>query len=326
VSYTINDASLAGFAVLLPFNFDGNSDYGLLPHRALVCCHLARNSGKAALFERPVADRLINKHDHTIKTVQSATVLDLHDFIPRFYVPCHTIGYGESIVLLQGEQSTQTSIAIGTLPQQQFPDCGYIAKDNSMFAWNNDLAFGTGKLRACFVEAALDLSDNRLIAFAAAGPVGQTSLFDWLIDKGSWMTDLNGQIVPDYSKGGLASLVFNDLKRQTSWTMFGTDEFGCSQVIGASGVAMLCQGSFARAGVLDWLKSMSHAAMNQLPDAILEHAQWLLKETSLHEAMSKDTHLNIETQTLFEGISVWNLQARRDINAGQEDPAEPIML
>lgn len=318
---------LAGFAVALPFGFDGVGSYGLRPDLALACCHIVRNASNVARYDSP-SQELIGQLTFDFQDAQNRSVFQLNDYSTALYLPSETIGCGESVVVLKGNTSVGNTISGLALPGQPFTDWGYNAPDNSLFTWSGELVDGgTRLLKVCSVRAPVAMSSQALLSFAALGPTtdGQ-QLFPWLIQKGRGLQNTTRGIVPDYTGGALAALDFKDRRRNTSIALFGGDGHGTAQVIGSNGAALLCQGTYARAGALRRLLALAAAAVSNSDPQIERAAANVFLDPALEDAMSRTTRITAPGQTLFEGLAVWGLKPRIAPNGAQQPALPPPLL
>jgi len=347
MSYTLNKAPLDGFVVLLPFGLNARAQLCLRAHRAVLLAHLRLSPSDQAAFPS-YSDTLTQNGDvdWSIANDSGSEVIKLSQFRPEAVFSSQTVGAGDSILQLEGQNSIATRIEFTALPSESFPEFNAPGRDR--FNWGGILRQGGRsaqdilKVSECFVD--FDFVFGAVRRFVAAGPVragiGQ-SAFEWLVSQGKWLREVkDGQgrekVTEHPSDSPVPEVTLTDLRRDRSLTFFGIDEVGKGQAAQAMGAVFFACGSFVRDRSVLQLQRLAMAAYGE-PSKEGDSAMDGTRADQIHAASLACLSVpRLEDSTgdggppashediLFEGMTVWGLKPRK--SGDTAETVRPLLL
>ena len=339
LSFNGKTVTIVGFFIVLPFDFDTNQLMRLSPNNAFA----AVQTVAARVTKKSFPDYssiLKESNEFELKDELKKSKVKLNDFFPVRILSSQSADIGESMWILGGNQSIDCKIDVGSPISSQFPN---FKKDGPPhYYWGGQLEdsddnnFKPLKLSHAYFD--LNFTEHYVTEMMAFGPSGYEksgSMFKWIIDQGNWMVNDAGDVKRNGGDKPLRLLTLKDLRRDKTLHFFGDKEEGLAQVsVGAQGAVFLFQGVFSRLlpdeifGIMkttvtgeDWTEiSMDPKKLR----TIAQPCQRSVSDNEKGTLNDSNSQEGIMGNTVFEGICLWNLQARQFGSSFQK--ATPIFL
>lgn len=331
VQYKDKTYTLTGFVVVLPFSFDSSSRLKLQPCQATTILGFSFEASEDAeypIFSRDLegtSDRFELRDEHGI------TKITLHDHAPSRILSSQSTDLGRSTWIVRGTESEGCKIEFTGDLAERYQRFNKNAKRR--FYWGGELKEqNTSLLKASYVDFDYDLIDkyvSRCLMFGPSG-FGDGSIMNWIIEKGKWQRR-GSKGAEAQSSQVLDGLTLTDLRRKTSFTLFGTDDSGKGQVVKdkknskTGGAVFLFQGSYSQ------LLPSHLAQITQLSASMDGHLQIsaleALRTIAAQKCVDTVQEYNSEDDEggdgrVFEGMCLWHLDDRED----EQTPPIPIFL
>lgn len=315
-----SEAALNGFALTIPFRFNGAGLPAGIWNQARLAVHYSRHASENPNFDQITAELLPEKKVSIVSSSREA-LFTFNGARVEHCFPLSAIGFEETVIVWKGQSLTTTGIDIGSCPEQRIPD---IDKAGDLKPWGARLVDATQAQIAQLAAVRLSLTQSAAFGVQEASvlsvPGGGLGILPWLIPQLPPLAQVAGGLpTPAYLQKPLSYVEIKDLRRPANAVpLFGAGD-GIATVINAKGCLAVFAGSFAERGnVIAGMERLCKGAHASSPD--LEPFRSVLSRYSapeLHNERIRLGHDNVlDNRYVYELLSVSDLDPR----AGQTSP------